>query len=108
MKLVFAIIQDQDTNHVVDALTVAKFRVTKLSSSGGFLKSGNTTLLMGVEDERLDELMGILERESSQREVPASVMSMNIPGDSYMPYPFNVQVGGATIFILDVQEYLRY
>lgn len=107
MKLIFAIVQDQDAANLIDALTEKRFRVTKLSSSGGFLKAGNTTLLMGVEEEDMDELFDILEENCSVREEPSSVMAMS-PGESFMPYPLNVRVGGATIFILDVAEYSRY
>lgn len=107
MKLIFAIVQDQDAPGLIDALTERRFRVTKLSSSGGFLKAGNTTLLMGVEEKDMDELFDIMEANCSVREEPTSMVSMS-PGESFMPYPLNVRVGGATIFILDVAEYNRY
>ncbi|VEJ36311.1 Uncharacterized protein conserved in bacteria [Aedoeadaptatus ivorii] len=108
MKLIFAIVQDQDASGLIDVLTEKRFRVTKLSSSGGFLKSGNTTLLMGVEEEDMDELLTILEENCSVRDEPASMVAMTAPGESFLPYPLNVRVGGATIFILDVAEYSRY
>lgn len=108
MKLIFAIVQDQDAPNVIDGLTEKRFRVTKLSSSGGFLKAGNTTLLMGVEEEDMDELFDILEENCSVRDEATSVLAMASPADSFMPYPLNVRVGGATIFILDVAEYNRY
>ena len=106
MKLIFAIVQDQDAAGLIDALTEKRFRVTKLSSSGGFLKAGNTTLLMGVNEEDMDALFDIMEGNCSVREEP-SAMALS-PGESFMPYPLNVRVGGATIFILDVAEYSRY
>ena len=93
MKLIFAIVQDQDAGNVIDALTENNFRVTKLSTSGGFL-------MMGVEEKDMDELFDILEENCSVREEATSMVSM--------PYPLNVRVGGATIFILDVSEYNRY
>ncbi|MCD1147891.1 cyclic-di-AMP receptor [Peptoniphilus sp. KCTC 25270] len=108
MKMVFAIVQDQDAADLVDTLTQNDFRVTKLSSSGGFLKAGNTTLFMGVEEEELPELLEILEKNCSARDMPTSLMAMSIPGDSYIPEPINVRVGGATIFVLDVETYKRY
>lgn len=100
MKLIFAIVQDQDAGNVIDALTEKRFRVTKLSTSGGFLKAGNTTLMMGVEEKDMDELFDILEENCSVREEATSMVSM--------PYPLNVRIGGATIFILEVSEYNRY
>lgn len=108
MKLVLAIVQDQDATVLIDSVTEKNFRVTKLATSGGFLKAGNTTLLMGVEDERLEELLSILEKNCSEREVTTSLLAMSIPGDTYIPEPINVKVGGATIFVLDVAQYTRY
>ena len=62
MKLIVAIVQDQDVNALMDALTEKKYRVTKLSSTGGFLKSGNTTLLIGVENDKVNEVKELVER----------------------------------------------
>jgi|SRR5699024_5504460 len=108
MKLLIAIVQDQDAPSLIDVVTERDFRVTRLATSGGFLKAGNTTLLMGVDESRIDELLEIIKENCESREVPTSFVSMSIPGDTYMPYPINVQVGGATIFILDVEKYLQY
>lgn len=108
MKLLIAIVQDQDAPGLIDVVTESDFRVTRLATSGGFLKAGNTTLLMGVDEERIEELLEIIKENCEAREVPTSFVSMSIPGDTYMPYPINVTLGGATIFILDVEEYLQY
>lgn len=108
MKLIIAIVQDQDSSIVIDELTKADFRVTKLSTSGGFLKSGNTTLLIGVEEELLEKALKIIENNGKTREVATSLMTVTMPGDSYVPYPINVKVGGATIFIVNVEEFIRY
>ena len=59
MKLMFAIVSSEDTNSVVNALIKSKFSVTKLATSGGFLKVGNTTLLIGVNNERVPEALKI-------------------------------------------------
>lgn len=108
MKLVLAIVQDQDAHSLVESVTQENYRVTKLASSGGFLKAGNTTLIMGVEDDKLEHLLKIIEENCSQREVTTSFLSMSIPGDTYVPEPIDVKVGGATLFILDVNQYKRY
>ncbi len=107
-KLVIAIVQDQDANILVEEVTKANFRVTKLSTSGGFLKSGNTTLLMGLEEERVKDLLHIIEKNCKTREVATSLLTVTMPGESYAPYPVNVTVGGATVFVLDVDQYIRY
>lgn len=107
MKLVIAIVQDADVNPLVDELTEKKFRLTKLSTTGGFLKSGNTTLLIGVEDEQLDELLSIIEKNCQQREITTSLLTVTMPGDAFIPYPLEVKVGGATVFVLEVNQFVR-
>lgn len=107
MKLIIAIVQDQDAISLIDDLTEENYRVTKLASTGGFLKSGNTTLLTGVEDEDVDRVVSIIERNCKTREITTSLMNMTIPGETYIPYPLEVKVGGATLFILDVEQHIR-
>lgn len=107
MKLIVAIVQDQDVNPLMDALTEKKYRVTKLSSSGGFLKSGNTTLLIGVEDDKVNEVKDIVDHNCKTREITTSLLTVTMPGDTFVPYPLEVKVGGATLFVLNVEEFLR-
>lgn len=107
MKLLVAIVQDADVNALVEELTEHKFRLTKLSSSGGFLKAGNTTLLIGVEDDEMDKAIGIIENNCKTREITTSLLTVTMPGDAFIPYPLEVKVGGATVFILDVEKFVR-
>ncbi|QQY79869.1 uncharacterized protein YaaQ [Keratinibaculum paraultunense] len=107
MKLIIAIVQDQDVPSLVDDLTENDFRVTKLASTGGFLKSGNTTLLLGVEEDQVDEVIKIIETNCKTREITTSLLTVSMPGDTYVPYPLEVRVGGATIFILDVERFVK-
>lgn len=107
MKLIVAIIQDQDAPILIDELTEKKYRVTKLSSSGGFLKAGNTTLFIGVDDDQVKDVMYIIERNCKTREITTSLLTVSMPGDTYIPYPLEVKVGGATVFILKVDDYIR-
>ena len=67
MKLIIAIIQDQDLFTLQDDLTEKGFRMTKLASTGGFLKAGNTTLLIGIEEKRVKEAIEIIERDCKSR-----------------------------------------
>ncbi|NLY20262.1 MAG: hypothetical protein GXZ08_03180 [Tissierellia bacterium] len=108
MKLIVAIVQDQDSHILIDELMENDFRITKLASTGGFLKSGNTTLLIGLEDDRIPKALEIIESNCKVREMTTSLMTMNMPGDGYMPYPVTVKVGGANIFILDIEEYVHF
>ncbi|MCX8130772.1 MAG: cyclic-di-AMP receptor [Clostridia bacterium] len=106
MKLVFAIVHDEDGHKVMDELNKNGFSVTKLCSSGGFLRSGNMTLLVGVEKERVDEVIGIIEKKSkSRKQVFNSSLSTNGINGMFMPYPVEVVVGGATIFVTDVERF---
>lgn len=107
MKLIVAIVQDQDIPILIQELTKKSYRVTKLSSTGGFLKAGNTTLLIGVDESKVEDIMHIIEKNCKKREIPTSLLTVSMPGDTYIPYPLEVKVGGATVFILEVEDYIR-
>lgn len=107
MKLIVAIVQDQDAPSLIDDLTEREFRVTKLASTGGFLKSGNTTLLIGVEDEQVDVVTKVIEDNCKTREITTSLLTVTMPGDTYVPYPLEIKVGGATVFVLDIEQHIR-
>ena len=108
MKLVMAIIQDEDAFHIIDLLSEQNFYVTKLASTGGFLRAGMTTLICGVNEERVPELIGIIEKKCKSRKQITSVNASHVNvNESYVPYPVEVTVGGATIFVLNVEEFKK-
>lgn len=107
MKLIICIVQDQDSGPLIEDLTEKEYRVTKLSSTGGFLKSGNTTLLIGVDDEQVSPVLEIIEENCKTREITTSLLTVTMPGDTYIPFPLEVKVGGATVFILDVEQHIK-
>lgn len=108
MKLVMAIIHDEDAFQIMDLLNEKGFSVTKLASTGGFLRSGNTTLISGVEDERIEEFIHIVEKKCKSRKQITSVHSTHINStENYMPYPVEVTVGGATIFVMNVENFRK-
>ena len=106
MKLIIAIVSNDDSSSVVNALMKESFQVTKLATTGGFLRAGNTTLLMGVNDDKVQAAMDIIEKESCTRTemVPATA---SFDAGRYASYPVEVQVGGATIFILEVEQFIK-
>jgi uncharacterized protein YaaQ len=108
MKLIIAIVQDEDASRLVSNLMSEGYGVTKLATTGGFLRSGNTTLLIGVDDAKLDSAMGIVEKVCKSRKQIATAPSP-ISGTTgvYVPYPIEVMVGGATIFILNVENFVK-
>ncbi len=106
MKLVFAIVHDDDGPKVMDELNRNGFSVTKLCSTGGFLRAGNTTLIVGVTEDKLDDVIKIIKQKSKSRKqtISSTVMPNSMAG-MYMPYPVEVVVGGATIFVLNVERF---
>lgn len=106
MKLIIAIVSGDDSSKVSRALTKANFSVTRLSTTGGFLMAGNTTFLIGTESERVDDLIETLRANCKTRKqmVPTSA-SYGVGMFSSMP--IEVQVGGATVFILDVEQFIK-
>ena len=107
MKLIVAIVQDQDAPHLIEDLTDNDYRVTKLASTGGFLNAGNTTLLIGVEDSQVEDVIKLIDANCKTREITTSLLTVTMPGDTYIPYPLDVKVGGATVFVLDVEKHVR-
>jgi uncharacterized protein YaaQ len=85
MKLIMAIIKDEDNDHVSKKLTDEKFRVTFVASTGGFFRSGRSTLIIGVEDERVDRALQIIKENTT--------------------IPENKDEKRATVFVLDVEEF---
>ena len=105
MKLIFAIVNNDDAPSVSSALTKSGYSVTKLATTGGFLKAGNMTLLIGTDDEKVQEVIDIIKAKSQRRkQITASPMPMGASA-SFTPYPIEVQIGGATIFVLDVDRF---
>ncbi|MGE5675382.1 MAG: cyclic-di-AMP receptor [Mycobacterium leprae] len=109
MKLVVAVIQDKDSHRLLGELTQTGFRATKLASTGGFLREGNTTLLLGVDDADVDRVVGLIKNSCRAREQLVTPLSpMGGPADSYIPYPVEILVGGATIFVLNVERFEKF
>jgi len=104
MKLIIAIVQDDDAMDLIDILTENGLRVTKLATTGGFLKAGNTTLMIGVEVVKVDTVLGYIEEICKVRK---QLISSPSPVAGYVPYPVEVNIGGATIFVVDVDKFLR-
>ena len=110
MKLVLAIVQDDDAIDLIEELTDKNYIVTKLATTGGFLKSGNTTLMIGVEEKSVKDVVKVIEDVCKKwKEVVSTPTPSTIGSGSgmYMPYPLEVEVGGATVFVLDVDQFYK-
>ncbi len=107
MKLVFAIVHNDDSAIVSSALTQKGFFVTKLSTTGGFLMVGNTTLLIGTEDEKVEEVKEIFKQYCVTRKQSVSPTEALGQGLRQSSIPNEIIVGGATIFVLSVDETVK-
>ncbi|MBR2330761.1 MAG: cyclic-di-AMP receptor [Clostridia bacterium] len=104
MKMITAIVNKKDAGEVCDALAEEKFTFTKMATTGGFLKAGNTTLLIGTEDDRVDAAIEIIRKHCAQRMEPMpSVVNAGVPAFGY--YKTEVLVGGATVFVSPVERF---
>ncbi len=104
MKLVIAIVNNDDSMAVSSALTRHKFFVTKLSTTGGFLMIGNTTYLIGTEDGEVEKVKGIIEKYSQKRTHTVKTNESFGQGFSEGETEKEVTVGGATVFVLNVDS----
>lgn len=109
MKMIITIVQGKDANTLMDSLVAKRFGVTKINTSGGFLRESNVTLLVGVDDQRVEEVLRVIRATCHVRNRYINPMPpMTEPGgEFYVPTPVEVPVGGATIFVLEVDKYIR-
>ena len=104
MKMLLAIINSDDAHSVMNHLMEAGFQIAKLATTGGFLRAGNVTILIGLEDSRLDEAMDIIRKYSNTRKqiIPTTA---NLGVGFHPAMPVEVTVGGATVFVLNVEQF---
>ncbi|MCI6704152.1 MAG: cyclic-di-AMP receptor [Bulleidia sp.] len=106
MKLILAIVSNDDASSVSSSLTKGGYSVTRLATTGGFLRAGNTTIIVGTDDDKVEHCIEIIGNESKRRtEIVPSTASYDI--GRYASFPVEVQVGGATIFVLDVEQFKK-
>ncbi len=109
MKLIIAIVQDEDASRLISTLMNEGYSVTKLATTGGFLRAGNTTLLLGGEDDRVKGALDVIERVcKSRKQIATSPSPVAGTSGVYAPYPIEVVVGGATVFVLDVEQFVKF
>ena len=109
MKLIVAIVQDEDASRLVTSLMSEGYGVTKLATTGGFLRAGNTTLMIGVQAHKLDQAMDVIEKVcKSRKQISTTPSPMSGGNGGYVPFPIEVVVGGATVFVLDVDQSKKY
>lgn len=105
-KLVLAIVQDEDADALTASLVAEQFGLTRTDAAGGFLREGNVLFMLGVPEDRLGQLLAIVRRTCVTRTQYVNPLPPIMePGEFYMPYPVEVQVGGATVFVFDVERF---
>lgn len=107
MKLVAAIVQQYDATKLVRAVIQAGFRATIIGGTGGFLRTGNTTLISAVEDAEVAPLLEVISANCSER---LEMVRPEIIGDNsdwFPPHDVEVLVGGATVFVVPVSHFER-
>lgn len=108
MKLIIAIVNNDDSAVVSSSLTKEGFTVTKLSTTGGFLMVGNTTFLIGAEDDSVSKAKEIIKACSQRRTRTTTTTSGFGTGLREDDFEKEVAVGGAIVFTLDVEDVDKY
>lgn len=107
MKLVIAIVQDSDAGRLAGALGEAGYRSTRLATTGGFLKSGNTTIMVGCEEDEVAGALDVIKAECSER-VKKSASSYPMRANKDFFNMGEIEIGGATVFVLPVESFYRF
>ena len=107
LKLIFAVVNNDDSASVAGALTRAGFSATKLATTGGFLRAGNTTFLIGVDDHRVNDVIDIIANCSNRRNQTVSEPPVYGAQD-FTALPVEVSIGGATIFVTNVERFEKF
>ena len=108
VKLIVAVVHNEDARALIDALLAAEYRATWLHSTGGFLKQSNATILLGVDEAKVDEVVALVRQQCHSRTQTVSpMMPIMEPGEFFMPYPLEVEVGGAVVFVVPVDRFER-
>lgn len=110
MKLIIAIVQDKDSERLSNEFIDYDIRATKLASSGSFLRAGNSTFIIGIDDRRVDEVLSIIQKISKKRK---RFVTPPVSVDTHVEtihnnYPRQINIGGATVFVLDVNRFEQY
>jgi len=102
MKMIVAIINGDDASTVAEELNRDGITCTKINSKGGYLKAGNTTLISGVDENRVEHALEVIRKNTKKRTLTFHDMYGNVRG-----MPLEITVGGATVFVLDVEQFIK-
>ena len=107
MKLIIAVVNSDDASAVLGGLSKAGYSATRLSTTGGFLRAGNVTLLIGVEEEKVDDVIALIgEHSRSRKQMTVPAPAGGVEG-RLIAMPVEITVGGATVFVIDVEKFVK-
>lgn len=106
MKLVIVIMSNNDVGHVLSKTSAEGFISTKVSTQGQFLQNGHTTVLFGVDDDRVEPLFEIIEKNVTKRVIRQTGVESTIEG-SLLKQPVDVEEFGAVAFVINVEEFKK-
>jgi uncharacterized protein YaaQ len=107
MKLVIAIVQDYDTERLLRAISDAGLRATRIASTGGFLRMGNTTVFLGLDDIQVSTCLQLLEENCRSRVERAPAELVDELGYFGPGTVTEVTTGGAVVFVVPVSRFVR-
>jgi len=109
IKLIISIVHSDDANQLTTVLRDGGFSSTKISTTGGFLREGNATILVGTDEANVPNVLALIKSNCHTRTQYVNPLPPVMePGELYMPNPVEVQVGGAVIFVVDVERLIKY
>lgn len=104
MKLVIAIVSNDDIKNLTTELVEKHFQFTKLATTGGFLKQGNTTLICGVEENQFDTFVEVVKDNCHRR---VEIVPSSLGFSAGVVSPVEVNVGGAIMFVIKAEDCIR-
>jgi len=108
MKLIVAVVHSKDADELLRALASRGYGATTIDSSGGLLRQGNVTLMIGVQEALVEDAVNLVKRFGQVRSQYVNpLLPVVEPGEVFIPSPVEVQVGGATVFVVGVDRYER-
>ena len=108
-SLLICVVRDQDALKMVDILREKQISFTKLASTGGFLREGNTTLLIGIHEAKKNEVIDLIRSQCEHREeYIESAIPVNEPIGPYVPQQAKVIRGGGVLFEVPIERYERF
>jgi uncharacterized protein YaaQ len=108
VKLIVAVVHNEDARVLIDSLLAKQHRATWMHSTGGFLKQSNATVLLGVEDDKVEDVISIVRENCHGRTQTVSpIPPIMEPGQFFLPYPLEVEVGGAVVMVLPIERFER-